>query len=133
MTTLVLEEPVVAMALGIVLLHERLSLLGIVGAGLVLVGLLVQGRGAASRSPAPRGCRRSVTTGGFVLRAADLKAWDLPVPIGVHAGHQQGVDVDDPASSRTFKTKASARSRPSLSGPLSPAAALSCQSGKYEP
>jgi hypothetical protein len=36
---------VVATALGIAVLDERLSALGGVGAGLVLVGLLVQGRG----------------------------------------------------------------------------------------
>ena len=54
-TTLMLAEPVVATALGIVVLDERLSTLGGIGAGLVLVGLLVQGRGAASGSPAPEG------------------------------------------------------------------------------
>ncbi len=51
-TTLVLAEPVVATALGIAVLQERLSLLGLLGVALVLVGLLVQGRGAASGSPA---------------------------------------------------------------------------------
>jgi drug/metabolite transporter, DME family len=50
-TTLMLAEPLVATALGIVVLDERLSALGGLGAVLVLVGLLVQGRGAASRSP----------------------------------------------------------------------------------
>lgn len=45
-TTLVLAEPVVATALGTVVLDERLSAAGAVGAGLVLAGLLVQGRGA---------------------------------------------------------------------------------------
>ena len=54
-TTLMLAEPVVATALGIVVLDERLSAFGGIGAGLVLVGLLVQGRGAASGSPAPEG------------------------------------------------------------------------------
>jgi drug/metabolite transporter, DME family len=54
-TTLMLAEPVVATALGIVVLDERLSALGGIGAGLVLVGLLVQGRGATSGSPAPEG------------------------------------------------------------------------------
>lgn len=49
-TTLMLVEPVVATALGIVVLDERLSALGGVGAGLVLVGLLLQGRGVASGS-----------------------------------------------------------------------------------
>lgn len=54
-TTLMLAEPVVATTLGIVVLDERLSALGGIGAGLVLVGLLVQGRGAAARLPAPEG------------------------------------------------------------------------------
>lgn len=49
-TTLVLAEPVVATALGVVVLDERLAPVGAVGVGLVLLGLLVQGRGAA---PAP--------------------------------------------------------------------------------
>lgn len=47
-TTLMMAEPVVASALGIVVLDERLSALGGVGAGLVLVGLLLQGHGATS-------------------------------------------------------------------------------------
>ena len=55
LTTLMLAEPVVATALGIVVLDERLSALGGIGAGLVLVGLLVQGRGAASGSAAREG------------------------------------------------------------------------------
>ncbi|MCY7364686.1 MAG: EamA family transporter [Frankiaceae bacterium] len=46
-TTLVLAEPVVATALGVVVLDERLAAVGGLGAGLVLVGLLVQGRGAS--------------------------------------------------------------------------------------
>jgi drug/metabolite transporter, DME family len=54
-TTLMLAEPVVATTLGIVVLGERLSALGAVGAGLVLVGLMVQGRGSASGSAAPEG------------------------------------------------------------------------------
>ena len=54
-TTLMLAEPVVATALGIVVLDERLSAAGGVGAALVLVGLLIQGFGAASTSPAPGG------------------------------------------------------------------------------
>ncbi len=54
-TTLVLAEPVVATALGVVVLDERLALPGAVGAGLVLVGLLVQGRGSSRPVPAPEG------------------------------------------------------------------------------
>lgn len=54
-TTLMLAEPVVATALGIVVLDERLSAVGAAGAALVLVGLLIQGLGAASASPAPEG------------------------------------------------------------------------------
>lgn len=54
-TTLMLAEPVVATALGVAVLDERLSVAGGLGAGLVLVGLLVQGRGAAASSPAPEG------------------------------------------------------------------------------
>ena len=54
-TTLMLAEPVVATGLGIVALGERLTPLGAVGAGLVLVGLLVQGRGSATAVPAPEG------------------------------------------------------------------------------
>ena len=50
-TTPMLAEPVVATAQGIVVLDERLSALGGIGAGLVLVGLLVQGRGAALVRP----------------------------------------------------------------------------------
>ena len=42
-TTLVLAEPVVATALGVVVLGERLSPLGWLGAGLVLAGLVLQG------------------------------------------------------------------------------------------
>lgn len=53
--TLMLAEPVVATTLGIAVLGERLSVLGGIGAGLVLVGLLVQGRGASSALPAPEG------------------------------------------------------------------------------
>jgi DME family drug/metabolite transporter len=54
-TTLMLAEPVVATMLGITVLDERLSWLGGVGAGLVLLGLLVQGRGAAPGAPSPEG------------------------------------------------------------------------------
>ncbi|HVM27729.1 MAG TPA: EamA family transporter [Mycobacteriales bacterium] len=50
-TTLVLAEPVVATALGTTVLGERLGLAGALGAGLVLVGLLVQGRGSSRRRP----------------------------------------------------------------------------------
>lgn len=53
-TTLMLAEPVVATALGIVR-DERLTWLGAAGAGLVLIGLLVQGRGSAAAVPAPEG------------------------------------------------------------------------------
>ena len=42
-TTLVLAEPLVATALGVGLLDERLDALGALGAGVVLAGLLVQG------------------------------------------------------------------------------------------
>ena len=54
-TTLVLAEPVVATALGVVVLDERLAAAGGLGAGLLLLGLLVQGR-AVSRadSASPR-------------------------------------------------------------------------------
>jgi drug/metabolite transporter, DME family len=48
-TTLVLAEPLVATVLGTTVLGERLALAGAVGAGLVLVGLAVQGLGAARR------------------------------------------------------------------------------------
>lgn len=54
-TTLVLAEPVVATALGVLVLEERLATVGAVGAGLVLLGLLVQGRGATRAAPAPEG------------------------------------------------------------------------------
>ena len=54
-TTLVLAEPVVATVLGVTLLDERLSRLGGIGAALVLVGLLVQGRGSTTAAPAPEG------------------------------------------------------------------------------
>lgn len=64
-TTLVLAEPVVATALGVVVLDERLAVVGAVGAGLVLLGLLVQGRGTTGAAPAagagqePPSARRS--------------------------------------------------------------------------
>ena len=45
-TTLVLAEPLVATALGTTVLDERLAAAGAGGAGLLLLGLLVQGRGA---------------------------------------------------------------------------------------
>jgi DME family drug/metabolite transporter len=50
-TTLVLAEPLVATALGIGVLDERLPALGVTGAGLVLAGIAVQG--VASSRPAP--------------------------------------------------------------------------------
>ncbi|CAN5278285.1 DMT family transporter [soil metagenome] len=52
-TTLVLAEPVVATALGVVVLDERLAAAGAFGAGLILLGLLVQGRGASRAAAAP--------------------------------------------------------------------------------
>lgn len=45
-TTLVLAEPLVATALGTTVLDEQLAAAGAAGAGLLLLGLLVQGRGA---------------------------------------------------------------------------------------
>jgi drug/metabolite transporter, DME family len=54
-TTLMLAEPIVAATLGIVVLDERLSAPGVVGATLVLVGLVVQGRHAAANTPTPEG------------------------------------------------------------------------------
>lgn len=51
-TTLVLAEPLVATALAVGVLGERLALLGAVGAAVVLVGLVVQGA-AARRPPVP--------------------------------------------------------------------------------
>jgi DME family drug/metabolite transporter len=54
-TTLMLAEPVVATALGITVLDERLSALGALGTVLVLVGLVIQGRGSAAEVPAPEG------------------------------------------------------------------------------
>ena len=59
-TTLVLAEPVVATTLGVLVLDERLSAPGAAGAGLVLLGLAVQGRGSA-RGPEPSG---TATTAG---------------------------------------------------------------------
>lgn len=52
-TTLVLAEPVVATALGLVVLHERLDALGVLGVVLVLAGLLVQGRSGRLRPIPP--------------------------------------------------------------------------------
>lgn len=54
-TTLVLAEPVVATALGIAVLGERLSVLGGVGAVLVLAGLVLQGVRAGAGAPVPAG------------------------------------------------------------------------------
>lgn len=56
-TTLVLAEPLVATLLGVALLGERLAPIGLVGAALVLGGLVLQGVRSARRSrlqsPAP--------------------------------------------------------------------------------
>ena len=65
-TTLVLAEPVVAALLGVTLLDERIAPVGLVGAALVLTGLILQGAaatrptddtvpGAPTGSPAPSG------------------------------------------------------------------------------
>jgi DME family drug/metabolite transporter len=51
-TTLVLAEPLVATALGVGVLDERLPALGVAGAGLVLAGLALQGV-ASTRRRAP--------------------------------------------------------------------------------
>jgi DME family drug/metabolite transporter len=53
-TTLVLAEPLVATALGVGVLDERLPALGVAGAALVLAGLALQGL-ASSRPPVPVG------------------------------------------------------------------------------
>ncbi len=52
-TTLVLAEPVVATALGLAVLDERLPALGALGVVLVLAGLLVQGRSGRLRPRPP--------------------------------------------------------------------------------
>ena len=52
--TLVLAEPVVATVLGTVVLGERLSVAGAAGAALIVVGLVVQGRGASAPALADR-------------------------------------------------------------------------------
>ncbi|HSL59363.1 MAG TPA: EamA family transporter [Acidimicrobiales bacterium] len=52
-TTLMLAEPLVATTLGVVVLDEQLSILGGVGAALVLVGLLVVGSAAQGRDARP--------------------------------------------------------------------------------
>lgn len=49
--TLVLAEPLVASVLGVTLLHERRAPVGVVGAAVVLAGLVLQGITAA-RQPA---------------------------------------------------------------------------------
>lgn len=61
-TTLMLAEPVVATTLGIVVLDERLTLISTIGVGLLLLGLVLQGLGAATdrgreepSQPAPPG------------------------------------------------------------------------------
>jgi hypothetical protein len=45
---------------------------------------------------------------GAVLGGADLQAEDLPVPVGVHPGREQGVHVDHPPALAAFRTRASA-------------------------
>ena len=60
-TTLVLAEPLVAAALGVVLLDERLAASGVLGAALVLAGLLLQGA-AAGRRPGARATAPPVPT-----------------------------------------------------------------------
>ena len=57
-TTLVLAEPLVATLLGVGLLGERLAPVGVLGAALVLAGLVLQGV-SASRRPSPGGGRRA--------------------------------------------------------------------------
>jgi len=52
-TTLVLAEPLVATALGVGLLGERLPTLGVVGAALVLAGLALQGVASIRRRTPP--------------------------------------------------------------------------------
>lgn len=67
-TTLVLAEPLVATALGVGLLGERLPAAGLAGAALVLLGLLMQGAAAARRR---RGAPPAValpTSGGTIAR-----------------------------------------------------------------
>lgn len=64
-TTLVLAEPLVATALAVGLLDERLTTAGLAGAALVLVGLVVQGV-SASRTPARR--RAAPETGTALQR-----------------------------------------------------------------
>jgi DME family drug/metabolite transporter len=52
-STMALAEPVVATVLGVAVLDERLSLVGWVGAALVLTGLVLVSRRAAASSTAP--------------------------------------------------------------------------------
>ncbi|MBW8173690.1 EamA family transporter [Ornithinimicrobium sp. Arc0846-15] len=59
-TTLMLAEPVVATTLGVVVLHEQLSLISATGVALMLLGLVVQGRGA-SQPPEPTAARGQTT------------------------------------------------------------------------
>lgn len=68
-TTLVLAEPLVATALGVGLLDERLAAAGLAGAGLVLAGLVLQGL-AASRRKGPDGDRWPVGFTGPAARRA---------------------------------------------------------------
>jgi DME family drug/metabolite transporter len=49
-TTLVLAEPLVATALGVGLLDERLGIAGVAGAALVLAGLVLQALAAGRRT-----------------------------------------------------------------------------------
>lgn len=67
-TTLVLAEPVVATALGVIVLEERLAALGRLGAGLILVGLLVQGRGSSRAARPPRRRQACRAEGISVIR-----------------------------------------------------------------
>ncbi len=63
-TTLVLAEPLVAAALGVGVLDERLPALGVAGAGLVLAGLALQGVASTRRRArwTPERRRRAATT-----------------------------------------------------------------------
>lgn len=61
-TTLVLAEPLVATALGVTLLDERLGTVGLVGAALVLAGLVLQGVSASRRTGAKTGSGQVATS-----------------------------------------------------------------------
>ncbi|WP_131105463.1 DMT family transporter [Ornithinimicrobium sufpigmenti] len=56
-TTLMLAEPVVATTLGVVVLDERLTLISTAGVGLLLLGLVLQGLGAATGKRRERASR----------------------------------------------------------------------------